>query len=544
MLTKSRGPRPSPAGGPLGPTPRIRRQVFAASDKVEPKEESTSLGAVSSARGLKREIERGPQRPSGRRLGFEPQRQEASGSASASASSLPFEDQVKNIIASGLAQPRDRLRMSGLNRSRPLLIARIPDTLAALRQPISIQQDVPVLPAGEENNVLLRLEGEKAAPWRVRDSSDLNQEERDGEESEAHASKKQKVFLSKPNDVNADCFFLLVQGKEFVEVLPISGWLNFDRMVPAKGQAPTAEDAEHQSRVKATRDAALAARVALLRRSGAESDEEGERVGKEAAKETRREGSDRDDDELGLRRQKQKRMKQLLRQKAGQKQKLNEYIDSALSVTAVRQAEVDWDFEEVLSDDEEDVAAEVKNQGAEGEDVLAGEAAEDLVCTDDDEAGAADADLTNYGQQMKTLLDKAKDDEADDELHQYESDEGEENEEEGQGGSASGQTSGETTKSPVTPGARPAQTTRPAPSAKLVAGQAEKGDDADLKSRVIRIMQQHMGRMTVKHFMNAFKVKEKNEEFKKIQQVVHKICKMETTEDKQKFIILKPEYRM
>ncbi|RQX73703.1 hypothetical protein TGCAST_289950B, partial [Toxoplasma gondii CAST] len=27
-------------------------------------------------------------------------------------------------------------------------------------------------------------------------------------------------------------------------------------------------------------------------------------------------------------------------------------------------------------------------------------------------------------------------------------------------------------------------------------------------------------------------------------QVVHKICKMETTEDKQKFIILKPEYRM
>ncbi|CBZ51164.1 conserved hypothetical protein [Neospora caninum Liverpool] len=475
--------------------------------------------------------------------------EEAAAPATASASYVSFDDQVQNIIASGLAQPRDRLRLSGLNRARPLLIARFPDALAALRQPISIQQDIPVLPPGEENNAHLRVEGEKAAPWRVRDSSDLGEEgQNDGDaKGEGNACKKQKVFVSKPSDVNADCFFLLVQGKEFVEVLPISGWVNFDRMVAAKG-APTAEDAELQSRVKATRDAALAARVAQLRRTGAESDEDGERGGaKDAVKETRREGSDREDDELGLRRQKQKRMKQLLRQKAGQHQKLNEYIDSALSVTALRQAEVDWDFEEMQSDDEDDIATEVKNQGADGED-LAGEA-DDLVATDD-EAGVADEDLTNYGQQMKTLLDKAKDDEADDELHQFESDEGEENEEEGSGGTSTGGPgqAGEaasSSRSVAASTSKPPHGGLPASAKGGTSQGAEKGDEGtDLKNRVVRIMQQHMGRMTVKHFMSAFKVKEKNEEFKKIQQVVHKICKMETTEDKQKFIILKPEYRM
>ncbi|PFH32073.1 hypothetical protein BESB_020140 [Besnoitia besnoiti] len=588
MLTKSRESRPSPAGGPLGPTPRLRRQPFSLSrdefrDEAEqaiplprrPLPGSTPLGARGALQPRDAfDARRGRRGPRGTRYAAEEEGAgEKKNEGGANARRLPFETQVQNLFASGLARPRDRLRLSGLNRSRPLLIARLPDDLAALSPPITIQQDIPILPVGEEGNTQLRLEGEKMAPWRISDSSDLKDEKQeDGssrrpreEGDDLNTRKKQKVFVSKPNDVNADCFFLLVQGKEFVEVLPISGWLNFDRTVVSKGEeVPTAEDAEYQSRAKAAQEAALAARLAQLRRGGAESDEEGERGAKDSAKSAKRDGSpDGDNDDLGLRRQKQKRMKQLLRQKAGHNQKLNEYIDSALSVTALRQAEVDWDFEEgERSDDEEDVATEVKQQqGAEGEDLLAGhEAAEDLVVTDDeDAAGVADAaDLTNYGQKMKTLLDKAKDDEADDELHQFESDEGEENEE-GEGATAAaagapavGGAASASSSSPRPPSSVSASSAAPSgkpvvkPGGSAVQSAAPKAaeDDADLKSRVIRIMQQHMGRMTVKHFMSAFKVKEKNEEFKKIQQVVHKICKMETTEDKQKFIILKPEYRM
>lgn len=42
------------------------------------------------------------------------------------------------------AESRNRLRVSGLNR-RPLLIARIPELLSALRTPLCIQKDIPVV---------------------------------------------------------------------------------------------------------------------------------------------------------------------------------------------------------------------------------------------------------------------------------------------------------------------------------------------------------------------------------------------------------------
>ncbi|PHJ25179.1 hypothetical protein CSUI_000960 [Cystoisospora suis] len=605
-----RSTRPSPGGGPLGPTPRIpRRSPATESTQSRPTgDEPQSSSTQQGLSGLRNPP--GPAASSRSIRPVPPNQQVAQGSAPghlarstlpsikgpvASSREASFDEQVDRLVSDGAAESRNRLRVSGLNR-RPLLIARIPELLSALQTPLSIQKDIPVvgtphsvdvstaMPPGEENNTRLLTEGKSAAPWRLRDSSDIAEEAsgnsatggEDKPEDGPRPRKMAKVFVSKPSDVNTDCFFLLVQGKEFVEILPISGWVNFERTVVAKGDMQarvTADDAERETRVKAARDAALAARVEQLRRGGgAESDEENT----SATSKQKPSGSadnkagERDNDDLGLRRQKEKRMKRL-RQK--NQQKLNEYIDSALSVTSLRQAEVDWDFEEgERSDDEDDVAAEQKQQGGEDGDLFgAGGAAgaEELVgggSDEEDAGGSADgADLTNYGQKMKTLLDKAKDDEADDELHQYESDddnEGEEGEGSGGGAGAASASSGttETTAGGSSSSSAPtavssSSSSASGPGARSSAGSGAQGGpstgggskaapaEGDLKSRIIRVMQQNMGRMTVKNFMTVFKVKENNDEFKRIQKIVHAICRVESVGEKQKFIILRPEYR-
>ncbi|KAL8447717.1 hypothetical protein Emed_004256 [Eimeria media] len=156
---------------------------------------------------------------------------------------------------------------------------------------------------------------------------------------------------------------------------------------------------------------------------------------------------------------------------------------------------------------------------------------------------------------MKSLLDKAREDEADAELHQYESDDEEEETGEEKGQEAAPAASSSTAGGPPSDlGQRTVSSTSSrgpqGPSASQQAAQsgapqpAAGGPRETLEAKVVRVMQQHMGRMSVKDFMNAFKVKQKNEEFKRIQAVVHKVCKMEASEDKQKFIVLKPEFRL
>ncbi|CDJ58282.1 hypothetical protein EMWEY_00049310 [Eimeria maxima] len=150
---------------------------------------------------------------------------------------------------------------------------------------------------------------------------------------------------------------------------------------------------------------------------------------------------------------------------------------------------------------------------------------------------------------MKNLLEKAKDDEADAELHQYESDDDDE-----EGGEEKGQ-DGQTGGGLGASGALPSDPRGAAAVARGQQGgplqqdaaagsstQQLKDTQETLEAKVVRVMQQHMGRMA--DFMSAFKVKEKNDDFRRIQAVVHKVCKMEATEDKQKFIILKPEFRL
>ncbi|CDJ47673.1 hypothetical protein EBH_0017180 [Eimeria brunetti] len=156
---------------------------------------------------------------------------------------------------------------------------------------------------------------------------------------------------------------------------------------------------------------------------------------------------------------------------------------------------------------------------------------------------------------MKNLLEKAKDDEADAELRQYDTDDDDEEgaeEKAGEGQVGGPGVAGAVGSEPRAAAAAAAAAGRGPPGAPLQqdaaaassAQQQQTETQETLEAKVVRVMQQHMGRMAVKDFMSAFKVKEKNEDFKRIQAVVHKVCKMEATEDKQKFIILKPEFRL
>lgn len=252
-------------------------------------------------------------------------------------------------------------------------------------------------------------------------------------------------------------------------------------------------------------------------------------------------------------RQKKKRMKTFLRDRQNAGRALNnEYINSALSIGNVRQEAVTWDFDEGERSDDE-AAGTPQDTKENPTESLEAEPIETESENDDEDP------LTSFGQKMKSLLDKAREDEADAELHQYESDDDEEEggEDKGQetavaggAGSTVGASSSDVGQRSVSSAAA-SRLTATVSSQQQVPGTAtgapqpaSGGSRETLEAKVVRVMQQHMGRMAVKDFMNAFKVKQKNEEFKRIQAVVHKVCKMEATDDKQKFIVLKPEFRL
>lgn len=457
---------------------------------------------------------------------------------------IPFETVAQQLLQSG--GPVRRLRFSASRQSKSLVVAKLPDRIRFLKQPISITKDVPVLPPDTEAHAIAAAAA--AAPWRLRDSSDVQQqpEQQQQQQEEAGSSTpsiptrrpQQKTFVTRQNEVDASCFFLLVESQGVLDVLPVAEWLTFERTLGT--QQPSPEELEQRSKAQASLEAALTQRAAGLRRAS-DSDEES-RKPKASGVAT----NSLFDDELGLERRKKKRLKGFLKERNQGKGGNNEYIDSALSIGNLRQEAVTWDFEEGERSDDE--AGEAPQDGKEN----STEALEAEPVESESENDAEDP-LTSFGQKMKSLLDKAREDEADAELHQYESeDEEDEGTEEkvqeaaaegtpSTGGASSdvGQRSTSTISLRGPQGALPQQQT-PAVGAPSQAG----GTRETLEAKVVRVMQQHMGRMAVKDFMNAFKVKQKNEEFKRIQAVVHKVCKMEATEDKQKFIVLKPEFRL
>ncbi|KAL8439692.1 hypothetical protein Efla_004812 [Eimeria flavescens] len=429
---------------------------------------------------------------------------------------VPFEEVAQQMLQSG--GPVRRLRFSGSRHAKSLLVGKLPDRLKSLTQPISITRDIPLLPPDTDPHVLTAAAA--AAPWRLRDSSDAQPPQQEGEQQQAQQQHQQqqqgeaagsspavpsrrpqqKAFVTRKNEVDASCFFLLVEGQGVLDVLPVAEFLTFERTLGS--QQPPPEELEQRSKAQACLEAALTQRAAGLRK-GSDSDEETRKAEEEAA------------------------------------QRLSEGQPKQGQQKRIHQLEaVTWDFEEGERSDDEggEAPQDAKDQQ---EETLQ---AEPVETESEEDAGDP---LTSFGQKMKSLLDKAREDEADAELHQYESDDEEEEtaEEKGQEGTPASSSSAaggppsevgqRAPSSAVSRGPQGVSASQQGPPPSGAPQQAAGAPKETLEAKVVRVMQQHMGRMAVKDFMHAFKVKQKNEEFKRIQAVVHKVCKMEATEDKQ-----------
>ncbi|OEH76118.1 hypothetical protein cyc_07010 [Cyclospora cayetanensis] len=359
---------------------------------------------------------------------------------------VPFELVAEQLLQSG--GPVRRLRFNASRQAKSLVVAKLPERLRSLKQPICISKDVPV---------------------------------------------------------------------GVIDVLPVSEWLTFERTLAT--QQPSPEEIEQRSKAQASLEAALTQRAAGLRR-GSDSDEETRR----GAVQGTAASSSLFEDELGLERQasklqsqKKKRLKGFLKDRGG-KSAANEYIDSALSIGNLRQEAVTWDFEEGERSDDEggEAPQDAKDNAA---DTLEAEPVDSE--TDDD----PEDPLTSFGQKMKNLLEKARDEEADAELNQYASDDDDEEGAEEKVQDAQPATPGPTggppsdvgQRSVVSSASRGSQAAPLQQSVDFRISQLPEDTRETLEAKVVRVMQQHMGRMAVKDFMSAFKVKQKNEEFKRIQ---------------------------
>eukprot|EP00921_Rhytidocystis_pertsovi_P022847 GHVQ01036399.1.p1 GENE.GHVQ01036399.1~~GHVQ01036399.1.p1 ORF type:complete len:336 (-),score=64.73 GHVQ01036399.1:563-1570(-) len=270
-----------------------------------------------------------------------------------------------------------------------------------------------------------------------------------------------------------------------------------------------------------------------------------------------------------IREKQQKHFKQLAAERTGveiQKSGTGADGNSALTLGSLRKSAVTWDYDHDLemTDDEEDVAHDGAAEEHADADILAeGEDGED-------EFEDAEMSLTTYGQTLKTLLKRKEEEDEEDELAQY-NDDNDEQEEEGSTAETTSKPAGTATSfffpssSSSTSSGEMASETAPSsvptepPDTKMdtVAAGAPKDDtsappsalskEKQWEQRVIRKLQQNGGRMNIRDFMEAFKLKSKDSEFRLLQQIVKKLCSAQSEKDingnENKFVQLKPEYR-
>eukprot|EP00922_Rhytidocystis_sp_ex-Travisia-forbesii_P052070 GHVS01077282.1.p1 GENE.GHVS01077282.1~~GHVS01077282.1.p1 ORF type:complete len:535 (+),score=151.86 GHVS01077282.1:461-2065(+) len=404
-----------------------------------------------------------------------------------------------------------------------------------LKLPISIQRDIP-----KSSDVSLI----SSAPLRLLDSS-----RRGG------TGGGQRNFSSVAAR-DSMTYFVLIEGQsdeDVVDVLPLSSWHTF--AVDTSKARITEEEAERHKRLAAEKEMHLNAQI--HQRAHADSDDE---KTSEGATKTYTVFSE----DLGIAKQKtkqQKLIRQLAGERAGQeRQGAGADGNSALTLGSLRNATDTWDFDKDLDNTDDEV-----DEDAAGEDAMYDPTAPEAE--EGDEAGPADgAALTSYGETMRTLLKSQQENDEEDELAQY-SDDNDEDAEKQSGSDVSSSaaptssSSSSTSSSSssfflLTPAAEPPPPSQeeeavPAspppqePSSAAGGSTSSQSKTEVWEGRVIRKMQQNGGRMNIREFMDTFKLKTKDADFRLLQQVVKRLCtaQSDTGGSKNKYIQLKPEYR-
>ncbi|KAJ1611337.1 apicomplexan conserved protein [Cryptosporidium canis] len=241
------------------------------------------------------------------------------------------------------------------------------------------------------------------------------------------------------------------------------------------------------------------------------------------------------DKDFGLKQQEKKRkMSAMLNKESKDDSRI---VVSALSLTTLNSGE-DWDYDGdgKMSDDEGYIEKNEMDEKFEEEhnpNMMNGN--HDYSNSDDDEG--PDGILTEYGQTLKTMIANQQDMEADEELNLY-SDEVDDDMESKSNVSSS---------VPVTSNiSAHSDTQKKIVKSPTAVSSSINGPSRSLETEVIRKLSLAGGRMQIKPFLDAMKVKKKNKYFEEIQEIIKKVADTHTeyhSNTKISYITLKSNYR-
>ncbi|KJP85939.1 hypothetical protein AK88_04414 [Plasmodium fragile] len=252
--------------------------------------------------------------------------------------------------------------------------------------------------------------------------------------SNEKAKSNHKSYMSKQSNMDTDVFFVLMENEEYSDIYPISSWHVFEPDLSAKTLSKFNIDNNPQEKLRAEQNNRRLDDIIERLKSKEENMKVNSKVREEGnAKKKKKKkivnsdsSSSYEDDDLGLKKQEKKRLKNLYKLRMRENQDEIDYVDSALSISALRKSKVNWDYNnDGKKSDDEDINLDDSGQ-EEFED-------DDNNDENEDSDNNSEVDLsrlTTYGQTMKSLLKQQVHDEEDDELKQYSDDDDEEEEEE------------------------------------------------------------------------------------------------------------------
>ncbi|OII78012.1 hypothetical protein cand_036600 [Cryptosporidium andersoni] len=371
--------------------------------------------------------------------------------------------------------------------------------------------------------------------------------------------------IGKPVTIDCKNYIVIIDKGSYFEVKPLKGMLIFHPDVRSKHNS-NSDIAEIIKRDYIVRDAAIIAKIhesklqTKVEVDVEEADDYEERLSMRASGPKKsnlkpnaisRRIEDRLDDiydqDFGLKKQEKKRRLAALASKSEKKVDDLRVIESALSLTTLKKSNINWDYDGdgQMSDDDEYIDGNEANIDSNKEDMNIPDNGS-IDSLDSEEEDGPDEILTEYGQTLKTMIANQQDMEADDELNAY-SDEVEDDAESRSNVSGTAPiTAGIPTNVKIlTQDSQQKFTTR-SPTVSSVISSATYGNTRNLESEVIRKLSLAGGRMQIKAFLDAMKVKKKNKYFEDIQEVIKKVADTHTEyhgNTKMSYITLRTNYR-
>lgn len=241
------------------------------------------------------------------------------------------------------------------------------------------------------------------------------------------------------------------------------------------------------------------------------------------------------DKDFGLKQQEKKRKISAMLNKENKDD--SRIVVSALSLTTLKSGD-DWDYDGdgKMSDDEGYIEKNDMDEKFEEEhnpNMMNGNI--DYSNSEDDEG--PDGILTEYGQTLKTMIENQQDMEADEELNLYSDDVDDDIESK----------SNVSSSAPVTVNmSAHSDLQKKAVKSPTIVSSSATGPSRSLETEVIRKLSLAGGRMQIKPFLDAMKVKKKNKYFEEIQGIIKKVADTHTeyhSNTKISYITLKSNYR-